>query len=232
MELIKVSTTPSTSATQAPLTPLFMSFCEELSYIANSYGIYLKPYNENGINRFASLTLEQQTGIVEALRTYVLQLHSAIEEKIEPRGGDNRRHAWWSLNKLGLRPPMDLFDQITDRDIIEIYNQDSIQVFRSFDMFQYLSYSLSEIFSFDWTELYDRDDFVFNRMFNLVGTILQGTVTGISAPGFPPHVVVEKFSENKRWAKMQHSIFCPLYNIDGSIGGFLSTFKILDSGSN
>lgn len=228
MDLIQVA--PSRGLRPDPSIH-FTIACTELAKITSQHGYNLNAISEKGLAKFNSLPEQQQLGIVQALEGYVQQIRSALTEKIDITG-DNSKHAWWAMAKLGLRCPDDLFSKIRATDVIEIYNQDSIQVFRSFEMFQFLSYSLSDIFAHEWTDLYTRDEFVFNRMFNLVGEILSGKVTGVINPNFPPHIVEEKFSEKKCWAKMKHRFFSPLFTAGGNIGGFLSAFEIIDSGNN
>jgi hypothetical protein len=228
MELIQ--TNPSV-ATQADPSIYFTIACTELAKITAEHGYNLNAVSDRGLNKFKTLPQPQQLGIIQALEGYVLQIRSALNDKINIIG-DNSKHAWWAMAKLGLRCPDDLFEKIKATDVIEIYNQDSIQIFRSFEMFQFLSYSLSDIFAHEWTDLYTRDEFVFNRMFNLVGEILSGKVTGVINPNFPPHIVEEKFSNKKCWAKMKHRFFSPLFTASGAVGGFLSAFEIIDSGSN
>ncbi len=227
MEVIKPS---SSQSSQTIVLPLFLYYCEELTSIAKTHGIYLTPHNSRGVEKFQSLSIEQQFTILDALKSYIGQLQSAIKEEIDLTGGDNRKHAWWSLHRLGFRPSKDLFDQIAEKDIIEIYNCESIQVFRSFEMLKFLSYSCSEIFSYEWTELYSHNEFTFKKIFGMVKSILIGKVQGPISTNFPPHVVVEKFSEKKCWAKMRHTLLAPLYSANGSVVGYISTFRAIDHG--
>jgi hypothetical protein len=226
MELVKTATKPSVVDPS-----LHFSFvCDELAKITAAHGYNLKATNAVGMKQFRSLPIPQQLGINQALESYVQQIRLALKEQVDITG-DNCKHAWWALAKMGLRAPAGVFEQIHASDIIEIYNAESIQVFRSFEMFQYLSYSLSEIFAFDWLSLYERDEFVFRRILDTVKQVLEGKITGPTHTNFPPHVVEEKFSEKKCWAKMEHILISPLHYADGTIGGYVSTCRLLECGS-
>ena len=150
------------------------------------------------------------------------------KKKRRKRGFETKREAleFERSKKLSNERSMDM----KLSDFIEIYDKNSIQVFRSFELFHHLSYSLSEIFTYTWVDLFNRDDFVFKRMFELSEGVLSGKIVDILHPRFPDHIVEEKFSSKQFWVKMRHKIICPLRAADGSIGGLLNTFKIIDSG--
>lgn len=218
-------------ALQPDCTVSFMNLCEELARFAAQHDIFLIPHNEKGLLNFKSLDFEKQTFITAHLTAYLQQIYQAAFEKITLRG-DNRQHVWWSLKNLRLVPPSDLLDKISSDDIIEIYNNEGIQVFRSFELFQHISYSLSEIFTFTWMELFERDEFVFKRVFDAVDKVLAGEVTGVVKQQLPPHVLKEKFSNEKKWIEIQQGVLCPLQSVNGSLGGYLYSFKILNYGSD
>lgn len=208
---------------------LFSYFCTEITKHAKVYDIDLCAISNKGINKFNELSADQKMQIIEALKGCVYQLEQASLKNVSIIG-DNRKHAWWALRNLGYIPPDDLFDKIDASDIIEIYDSNSIQVFRSFELFKHISYSLTEMFSYTWSDLFERDEFVFNRISNTVADVLAGKTKGIIYANFPDHVVKEKFSAKKHWLKMRLKLLSPVYRADGSIGGLISAFQIVEHG--
>lgn len=211
--------------------PIFMNFCEQLAQITEAHNMKIAPYNSVGINRFISSETDQQLEILTALKSYLHQLNEASLKKIELKR-DNRLHAWSALASLGFVPPNDLFDKISSQDIIEIYDASSIQLFRSFELFNHISYSFSELFCFPWMELFERDEFVGQRMFHAAELVLSGKVEGVFSTNMPSHIVEEKFSASKHWIEMKHRLLSPLHRADGTVAGVITAFEIVNFGSN
>lgn len=212
--------------------PLFMRLCEDLALVTASHGIDIMATNSSGVDKFTYSSIDQQIEALDSLKNYLGQLNEFSAQKIDLRK-DSRKHAWSFLSSMGFAPSQDLFDQIAPTDIIEIYDASSIQIFRSFELFDHISYSFSELFSFTWMDLFERDSFVEQRMREASEIVLSGKVKGVYHTGIPDHVVSEKFSSSKHWIKMKHKLMSPLLRrTDGSIAGFLSTFEIVDHGSN
>jgi hypothetical protein len=135
---------------------------------------------------------------------------------------------WWIIRAAGFTPPSDLFSYILDGDIIEIYDADHIQIFRSFNFFSLVSYSLDEIHNYEWFELYNRDEEIMKTMIaELTNLVASGKKTLMVSP-FPPHVVAEKFSPRKKANEVAFKCFSPLFKPDGSVGGYIVTFKKLN----
>ncbi len=210
--------------------PIFLNCCEELSAMVSAYNIKIESYNTNGVEKFLSLSADKQIEILTVMKTYSSQLMEASASKIDLIG-DNRKYAWFSMRSMGLLPPDDLFDKINEKDMIEVYDAGSIQIFRSLELYRYMSYSFSEIFCFTWMDLFTRDSFVFKRISETLSQILSGEINGVYTPNFPVHYAEEIFSNKKIWIKMQSALMCRLYRVDGSVGGFLHTFKIPEHGS-
>lgn len=208
---------------------LFMQFCEELTHQVSVFKYHVEPYNAKGIEKFISLETEQQIETLNSLKKAVQQLSEAAKSEGDLTK-DNRKHAWWTLRSLGYVPPEDLFDKILPTDIIEIYDASCIQMFRSLDLFKHISYSFSEIFTFTWMELFERDEFVGQRMLKQAEGVLSGKYKGILKTDLPSHVAEEKFSQSRHWIRMQHKMLCPLHRVDGSMAGFVTVFSLVDYG--
>ncbi len=211
--------------------PIFINFCEQISNAVSAYGVHLKPYNSHGIQEFLSKESTDQFQILTNLKNYTQHLIEAVSNNVR-LVGDNRKHAWFAMRNLGLRPPNDLFDRIDQRDMIEIYDTSGIQVFRSIELYNYMSYSFSEIFCYTWKDLFSRDNFVLNRMSTTVSDVLSGKIQGCIHPQFPTHCAHEIFSEKKIWIKMESGIMSKVLRPDGTIGGLIYTFKIPEFGSS
>lgn len=209
--------------------PIFINFCEQIAQTVSSCNIHLQAYNDNGISKFLSLEDAEQFQILTNMKSFNQNLIEATSKQVS-LVGDNRKHAWFSMRNLGLRPPNDLFDKIDQRDMIEIYDISGIQLFRSIELYNYMSYSFSEIFCFSWKELFSRDEFVFHRMSTTVSDVLSRKFQGCIFPQFPSHCAYEIFSEKKIWIKMESGIMSKLTRMDGTTGGFIYTFKIPEHG--
>jgi len=70
--------------------------------------------------------------------------------------GDSPTFIWYGLKKLELRFSSDLFEYITNQNIVELYNRDNVQIFRNFDFFRVTSYTLEDLLCRPWVELFAR----------------------------------------------------------------------------
>lgn len=138
---------------------------------------------------------------------------------------DDKRLTWYALQRLGLRPPGDLFEKIDDADCVEIYNAENIQIFRNFNFCKITSYSLEEILIHPWYELFDREKSVLEVMQKTAGHALMGARDPFPA-AIPPHTCNEVKTPDLNPIEVTFKWISPLYSSDKSVGTFLATSSL------
>lgn len=176
---------------------LFRDLSTEYSDYAREAGVELIAFRDPSLPLFSLLSdgkkkevLSALTKVVKICRDTKAQGHSM---------GDSPALIWQALKEFGLRPPSDLFGQMHDCTVVEVYSQDNIQVFRSFSFFRYCSYSLEDLYCEEWLNLFARDD---NSIIPMVISFMKDVYQGVTTfttnlRHIPKHIVRETYSPFK-----------------------------------
>lgn len=134
----------------------FKQVLESLSEIHARFGIGLPPYSDPSLVWYGQLSQLEQKSAFNMANTY-----HGICQSIESDGAslrDNRVFLWRGLKELGLNFDNDLFDRITEDDLIEVYNSQNIGLFRNLKFYDFISYPMEDIYCRPWTDLFTRPD--------------------------------------------------------------------------
>ncbi|MNL45597.1 hypothetical protein D3C87_1682560 [compost metagenome] len=124
---------------------------------------------------------------------------------------DSPSFTWRALRKLGYTPTSDLFEQITDDHVIEVYSKDSVQVFRNLNFFQFCSYTFEEILSLEWWNLFDRSEAMSQKIFDATVKVFSGECRVNFDPEVPNHFVRETQSADRLTMEFTMQLIGPLF---------------------
>lgn len=110
-----------------------------LSYLAESEGIEILPFEDYDLPLFTKLPESDQTVLLRTVERYYEVM---VEVKNEDRFlTKNPNTLWRILGRMRMRSCTDLFESLQSGDVIEIYDLNGRQLFRSIDFFSVCSYT-------------------------------------------------------------------------------------------
>jgi hypothetical protein len=134
----------------------FVELALKIVEYAHQAGCAVRPLSYGSAPYFSAQTAEKKRDILSGMQVFVeiCQLTLANGKKLD----DARSLIWYGLSHLEMRFTSDLFDKITDGDIVEVYTSDNIQILRNFKFFEYTSYTIEDVYCRPWTDLFIRHD--------------------------------------------------------------------------
>ena len=189
MSLLKISNYSSPQ-----LDSQFKNLAQKLSMLLATEGIRCKPYDD-GLPYFSVLDDSKKAEINQHLQFTIDLCKEQMSDGYKL--SDNLTFTWRVFRKLGWAPKSDLFNNITDEDVLEIYSLDNRQLYRNLRFYDYCSYSLEALHSLEWWNLWDRDAQVVEKLFETVSKIFSGEIRETVSPGVSQHVIKEKASADK-----------------------------------
>lgn len=177
-----------------------------------------------GAPHFSNLPQAKQDEVLEYLRFYLELCMGQIAAG--DRLSDNLSFTWRALKRLGFVPRSDLFNHLTDEDVIEIYNSDNRQLFRNLRFFDHCSYTLEELCTLEWWTLFERDQKITMKLFEAAEKIFRGEITETIIPtDIEPHIIKETQSLECNSVLYQVRCASPLY-INRRPEGLICILKI------
>ncbi len=198
---------------------------EALSAFSKEAGYPIRPFDDADLPHFSLHAYEQQTQIVKSLREYCNLVRELKAEGVQLN--QNLNLLWRALARLGFVPCKDLFSQLTEEDVVEIYDRSSLQLYRSFSFFGLCSYSLEELYSRPWFELYHREEKFHEMNLGLLHKFVSGQLMKTEPTGIPMHEVRELKAPKMRSSMIQPHLVSPLFDNSGQTVAILSAFKVV-----
>lgn len=180
----------------------------EIASMLAHEGKKVRPYLA-GLPYFSKLPTVRKQQIVEQLRFYRELCHSQLSEGYKLK--DSQSFTWRAFRRLGLVPPSDLFNHISDDDIIEVYSRDQIQLFRNFAFFDFCSYTLEELHACEWWSLFERDIEVTQKILTETHRAFDGVEDAVFVPNVPTHQLREARSPELIAMNCEIRGMAPLY---------------------
>lgn len=199
-----------------------------------TYGTQLYPHKIKAFSQldtksqFMTLPLEFQSKLVSAFEFYVDTLEAMVREGESPK--NSKKFLWRAMKTLGLVPLDDLFEQIGDDEIVEVYSSEGIQVFRSFSFLEPLSYTIEDLIVFPWHDLFVRDEQVTEKLIAQAIRLFNRDIdrTQVNEIDFD-HLVTEAKSPEQKIMNSRFGIVSPIKSREPSqITYFATTFKIFE----
>lgn len=165
---------------------------------------------------FQKMPQQQQEKILNDFKKYQAITESILDNHLDV---SNKSSLWLALKMFGIPSPTDdLFSQLEEGDVIEIYRNDGIQVFRNLNFHDICSYELPELFIYKWDQLYFRKQEHSQMVAHCAYKIFSGEQSGLlDFTQNGSHFIYELFSPKKLKLKIQIKYFYPLKNKSGQI---------------
>ncbi len=186
----------------------FVKLADQLSNLINSHGIPCKPYQRN-LPFFSLLPNEKKIAVISNIKFYYELCLEQVAEGYSLK--DNPSFIWRAFRHFGYTPTSDLFAQIENHHIIEIYTDEGIQVFRNLKYFEYCSYTLEELYTLEWYNLYERSLEMQSMAFESISKIFKGEQLTNFNPEMPKHIVKELQSSERLVMEYGLDLMGPLF---------------------
>lgn len=172
----------------------FKEIAAQTSRLLATGGVKVKAYKDQ-LPYFSALDLAGKREVLTKITFY----HDLCAEHVSDGHSlkDTPSFTWRALKKLGLAPTSNLFSEMREDDVIEVYSLENVQLFRNFRYFEFCSYTLEEIYCLEWWNLYQRDDDIMPKFLAFIERIVKGEYPQGVEPGLDSHVVKEAQSEEK-----------------------------------
>jgi hypothetical protein len=106
-------------------------------------GVHILPFHDESLVFFGKLSPEKQQRVIQQLSETVSVYEAMRSDSVSLR--DNPQLIWRSMSRSGLIPPGDIFDKITDEDIVVIFAPDQRQLFRNLEFLRHSVLTLEEL---------------------------------------------------------------------------------------
>lgn len=195
---------------------------EELAFryqeIAFNSGIKLTPFRSSDRPLLSKASPEEIRNATFFLESVVSIHEETIAANEQPV--NSRQLLWRALRKLSLIPKPEIFELISEDDVVVIYDETQKAVFWNLQFFNYSSLTVEELFFSHWFTFTKRDEAIHNKLYEMAVNLITGKITGIFSPDVPPHEVQEVDSLECLKTMMEIPHGCVLTK-NGQLGGIL-----------
>ncbi|OFZ18453.1 MAG: hypothetical protein A2X94_00470 [Bdellovibrionales bacterium GWB1_55_8] len=199
------------------------------SQMVHEEGILVRPFRSPGLELFANSSPERQLAAIDCLSESLEIFTELRDEGCSLK--DTPRLLWRSLNRLRLIPEKDIFDKISDEDVVEIYSLDHRQRFRNLKFFEVCSFSIEDIFAVEWWNVTRRDPEIERKLYDIGQGFVTGKTDKTIEIGIPEHVFEEVNSTELLKCKIQLKYMSPL-RTDGRLSAVMVTNRSTIVGSS
>lgn len=126
---------------------------------------------------------------------------------------------------LGLKIHRDVYDQLAEGDVIEIYDIHSIQVYRNINFFRTTNYSLMDVISHPWMNLWDRPRRVTDAINEQVGAIFAAPGVSPVPMDIPVHLLREQAFGKTQIFEIRMKTVAKVLTESGELYGGVSTMR-------
>jgi PAS domain-containing protein len=206
------------SSTQEAEIERFKLLAFRYQEIGASYGIKIYPFRGPDLPYLSKANSDDRNRASDFL-DFILSVHeealAATETLI-----NTRQLLWRALRKYSLVPGREIFDHITDEDVVIIYNEDQKAIFWNLQFFKVSSLSVEELFFGQWFNFTRRDPSIQEKLYRLALDVITGRVEGNFIPDVPPHVV-EEIDSIERTRTLMEIPMGSVLTKGGKFGGML-----------
>lgn len=196
----------------------FRDLAHRYQEIAAVAGIKLSPFRSPEMPLFEKAQPEERRKATDFLE-HIVSIH---EETIAASEApiNTRQLLWRALRRISLVPTPEIFNLITDDDVVIIYNEEQAAVFWNLQFFKFSSLSVEEMFFGVWYKFTRRDPAIQQKLYEMALNIVSGKITGIFKPDVPPHVV-EEIDTLECIKTMMDIPYGSVLTKNGTLGGIL-----------
>jgi hypothetical protein len=145
-------------------------------------GVLVRPFLDPSLPVFSKYETKLQDQIVLGIAADLEIFESMMNEGHSLR--DTPKLVWRYMHKLRIVPQSDIFDKITDDDIVEVYlvsEGAQRQVFRNLKFLECVSFTIDQIFGADWRVTTTRDEKAAGKILEIAFAIMTGKITNTLA---------------------------------------------------
>lgn len=190
------------------LTEEFKIISTDISLKLNAEGIPAQAHLP-GLPAFSQASLERKQQALNQVRFYQQLCNEQLSEGYKVR--DTLSLTWRALRQLNLVPTSEIFGEIRETDVVEVYSTDHVQLFRNFSFFDFCSYTLEELSVFEWWLLFERDQSVTESIISESQKIFPGDLKETLTPNIPRHVLKEIRSSDRLMMSCEIRRMSPLF---------------------
>lgn len=183
------------------------------------YGIRIYPFRGPDFPYLSKASNEERKKASDFLEL-ILSIHEETLASASEAPINSAQLLWRALKRYSLVPGADIFDHITDDDVVIIYGEEQQTIFWNLQFFKVSSLSVEELFFGKWYEFTRRAPEIQEKLYKLAVDVISGKVTGNFVPDVPPHEVQEIDSLEKIRTLMALPMASVLTK-DGKFGGIL-----------
>jgi hypothetical protein len=184
-------------------------------------GVSVRPFLDPSLPIFSNYETKLQDQIIHGIVADLEIFESMRNEGHSLK--DTPKLVWRYMHKLGLVPQSDIFDKITDNDIVEVYlvsDGAQRQVFRNLKFLECVSFTIDQIFGSDWRVTTTRDEKAAGKIFEIAIAIMTEKITNTLAVDslIERHIVQEVDSPELFTISIQMKYMSPVKQ-NGKVAG-------------
>ncbi len=150
----------------------------------------------------------------------ILSIHEETLAQASEAPINTKQLLWRALGRYSLVPGRDIFDHITEEDVVIIYDENQQTIFWNLQFFKVSSLSVEELFFGKWYEFTRRAPEIQEKLYQMAVNVISGKITGNFIPDVPPHEV-EEIDSLEKIRTMMELPMCSVLTKKGAFGGIL-----------
>lgn len=172
----------------------FLEISDEVSRLGQQFGVKIIPYRDSELPHFKKLTEEKQ---LDVLRYLSHQRDFFLMAQLDGLHPNSPQLVWRTLAKMGMTPQPDIFDKMTDENVVEVYHSDNTTSFKNLKFFEFISFSLEEIYCLTWMEQASISTAIYLIFIEMGARLKLGKINRTFAPRFSRYQLREKLGEKR-----------------------------------
>jgi hypothetical protein len=171
--------------TEHEFKKIAMEFCEALKVV----GIQMLPFHTSFSLHFSKRSKKAQKKILAYLDINLEILNECILSG--ENAFDNKVLLWRVFKRIGGAPQDDIFDKISDDDLVEVYFPDHTPLFRNLKFYREFSYTVDQALCQTWYQASSRDLIITFKVMKFALMFMRNAKKTV-AWSIPAHYVDEK----------------------------------------
>ena len=220
MENIVLKEAINYDSNHAALINKFNYSIETVQRLAALQNISVKSFSDEGVRKINSLAFEE----LQKRNLDLLKYTTAIQEaSVGNPKVSNKDMTKNILSFLKFTAPEDFLNSITEKDIVEIYDNEGIQVFRNLKFYETTTYSLSDLLTHEWHELYYRSSKITEKLMGFAKQIFENPSNEIvyEMNDVPVHLIKEIKASPIQLCEIRFKKIAPVIDRAGNKAGLI-----------
>lgn len=189
------------------------------SYIAAAGHKAFRAPRDKALDIIRGMSQEKKTQTIDRLRGDLSIIREAMSagESLS----DSRRLLWRFLKRNTLTPCSDLFNEIEDDDVVELYGADGIHLWQNMVFFDWISITLDRIYCQTWYECCSRPAHLQAELMVMFAQVMKGEIAATFAPNHPWYWIEEIDTEMLYKLNFKIKAISPVFQ-NGHVAGLIA----------